>query len=174
MWILEVTKTQMKTTILCLLLAVTLSAQKQRGPSTPKERDTAVKAARLLETDPQNKDAKKLRQWFTVWLIEVPDITVQACTEYLGPSSKKPFANEIWAQTMFSSAAFVIEHPDQANDHLSVNVAGVEGSLKAYEVVLKIDPKAQNEFIDGLLTKRDKGELRDYVKQIMETKCKSK
>lgn len=164
----------MKTILCCLLLATVLSAQSQRGPSTPKERDTAVKAARLLETDPQNKDAKKMRQWFTVWLIEVPDISIQACTEYLGPSSNKPFANEIWAQTMFSSAAFIIEHPDQAKDRLSVNVAGVEGSLKTYEAVLKADPKAQNEFINGLLAKRDKGELRDYVKQVMETKCKAK
>lgn len=59
------------------ILAVLLStssglAQRKRGPSTSEERGTAVKAARLLEADPFRKEAKKMRDWFTLWLIEVP------------------------------------------------------------------------------------------------------
>jgi hypothetical protein len=44
-------------------------AQKKRGPSTLEERDTAVKAARLLEVDPFHKEAKKMREWVTLWLM---------------------------------------------------------------------------------------------------------
>ncbi len=140
------------------------------------ERDTAVKAARLLEVDPFHKDAKKMREWFTLWLIEVPDIHIELCSEYLGPvaGSNKNYATEISGQTMFASAAFIIEHPDQADDRLAVNLAGVQGALKVYEAILKTKPKAKWEFMDTLLAKRENGELRSYVQEIAQTKCKAK
>jgi hypothetical protein len=46
----------------CLLLIFVISsviAQNKRGPSTPEERMTAVKAAQLLESEPFHKEAKK-------------------------------------------------------------------------------------------------------------------
>lgn len=43
---------------LILLLVSPALAQNTRRPSTPEERQTAVKAAHLLESDPLNKDAK--------------------------------------------------------------------------------------------------------------------
>ena len=161
---------------LILLLLSPVLAQNKRGPSTPEERQTAMKAARLLESDPLNKDAKKIREWFTVWLIEVPDIHIELCGAYLGPvlASKKNYDSEIFAQMMFSSAAFIIEHPEQANDRVAVNLAGLEGALKAYDAILKVKPKARWEFLDELIAKRDKGELRAYVQEISQTKCKGK
>ena len=161
---------------LFLLLVSPTLAQAQRGPSTPEERQTAVKAAHLLESDPFNKDAKKIREWFTVWLIEVPDIHIELCGQYLGPvfTSKKNYDSELFGQTMFSSAAFIIEHPEQANDRVAVNLAGLEGALKTYEAILKAKPKARWEFLDELIAKGDKDELRAYVKEISETKCKGK
>src|SRR5262245_49768761 len=69
----------------CLLFCATVVAQSDRGPSTPEERATAVKSARLLETDPFNKDSKKVREWFLKWLIEIPDISVEICSDYLPP-----------------------------------------------------------------------------------------
>lgn len=136
----------------------------------------AVKAARLLESDPFNADADKIRKWFTLWLIEIPDISIEVCGAYLGPvlSSKKNYSSEIFTQTMFSSAAFIIEHPDQAKDRVAVNLAGVEGALRIYESILKTRPKARWEFLDELVAKRDKGELRAYIEEITRTKCKSK
>jgi hypothetical protein len=159
-----------------VLLASSVWAQDRRGPSTPAERDTAVKAARLLESDPFHKDAKKIREWLTFWLIAVPDIEIELCTHYLGPlaGSKKNYSTEIFGQMMFSSAAFIIEHPEQANDRVAVNLAGLEGSLKVYEAILKAKPKAQWEFLDGLILKRAKGELSAYVQDIAQNKCKGK
>jgi hypothetical protein len=158
------------------LCAVSSLGQNQRGPSTPQERETAVKAARLLETDPFHKDAKKIREWFFRWLIEVPDIHIEICSAYMSPekSTDKNYGSEIYTQTMFSSAAFIIEHPDQANDRIAVNVAGVEGALKVYENIVPTKPKAKSAFWDDLLDKRNKGELRAFVEETTNTKCKSK
>jgi hypothetical protein len=172
-------KTLLKSAMLlaAILFLVSASpAQNKRGPSTPEERSTAVKAARLLESDPFHKDAKKAREWFTFWLIEVPDISLELCTDYLGPiaGAKKNYSSEIFGQTMFSSAAFIIEHPEQAQDKVAVNLAGVEGALKVYEAVLKTKPKARWEFLDELVAKREKGELGAYVQEIAQTKCKGK
>jgi hypothetical protein len=150
-------------------------AQK-RGPSTAQERETAVKVARLLEKDPFHKEAKKMREWFIVWISDVPDISVELCSAYMSPekSTDKNYGSEIYIQTMFSSAAFIIEHPDQANDRVAVHLAGVEGALKVYETVLVTKPKAKSEFYDRLLERRNKGELRAFVEEATTTKCKSK
>ena len=160
----------------CIVLVTPGVAQNKRGPSTAEERTTAVKIARLLESEPFHKDAKKMREWFTLWLIQVPDISIDVCSGYLGPvlGSKKDYSSEIFSQTMFSSAAFLIEHPDQAKDKVPIALAGVEGALRIYEAILKEKPKAKLEFLDGLIAKRDKAELRAYVEEIAKTKCKEK
>ena len=162
--------------LLAVILSVASNTLAQRGPATPEEKQMAVKAARLLESDPFNKDAKKTRQWFTAWLIVVPDIQIELCGGYLGPvfQSKKNYDGEIFDQTMFSSAAFIVEHPEQANDRVAVNLAGLEGALKTYEAILQTKPKARWPFLDDLIVKRDKGELKAYVQEVMQTKCQGK
>src|ERR1039458_7272074 len=57
----------------------------QRGPSTAEERTKAVQFARDLEDDPLGPNAKDERSWITLWLIQIPDITVKFCTGLLGP-----------------------------------------------------------------------------------------
>ena len=159
-----------------LVFANSGMAQNQRGPSTQEERETAVKVARVLETEPFHKDAKKMREWLLLFLIGVPDIHVELCTAYM-PHEKytdKNYGSEIFNQTMFSSAAFVIEHPDQANDRVAAHLAGLEGALKVYETILATKPKAKSAFYDGLLEKRSKGELRAFVEEATTTQCKSK
>ena len=164
------------TLAIVLLFAVSSQAQNQRGPSTPQERETAVKVARLLETDPFHKDAKKMREWLLTWVISVPDIHVELCSAYMPPEkgTDKNYGSEIFSQTMFASAAFVIEHPDQANDRVATQLAGVEGALKSYENILTTKPKAKSAFWDSLVEKRNKGELRAFVEEATSTKCKSK
>ena len=164
--------------VMGIILLITTSnlAQSQRKASTTEERAQAVQVARLLETDPFHKEAKKMRQWLTVWLIEVPDISVELCGAYLGPvaGSDKNYSSEIFSQMMFSSAAFIIEHQDQANDRIAVNLAGVEGALKVYESILTTKPKAKTDFLDGLVAKRNKGELRAYIEEVTTAKCNNK
>ena len=162
--------------ILWLVVLVTASvcwAQK-RGPSTPEERAQAVRLTRALEADPLSKDAKDARRWLLVWLADVPDISVTICTDYLKPlfDKDKNYSSEIVFQHTVSSAAFIIEHPEQATDDIAVNKAGLEGSLKAYEAILKAKPKAKWPFLDELIERRDKGTLEEYVREVATTKCK--
>ena len=158
--------------VVLLLSAVPVAAQK-RGPSTPEERAKAVQLTRQLETDPLGKSAKDARNWLTLWLIEIPDMTVEFCTTFLAPlyESKKDFLTEVRIQPMYSQAAFMIENPEKAKDRLTVFTAGLEGALKAYEAILKEKPKSRSAILDDLIAKRDRGELREYVQQTM-PRCK--
>jgi hypothetical protein len=157
---------------LACLCVVSASAQK-RGPSTPEERAQTVRLARALETDPLNDSARPARAWLITFLTDVPDVNVTICTDLFGPllKTKKDYAPELVTQPMFSEAAFIIEHPDKANDETAVHIAGVEGMLKAYESILKAKPKAHHQFLDDLIVKRDKGELASFVADIVKNKC---
>ncbi len=150
-------------------------AQGQPRPSTPEERAKVVEIARSLEADPLGDQAKDQREWLVRWLIEVPDIHVKACSSLLGPvmDSKKNYSSELFAQTLASAAAFVITNPEKANDDVAVYTAAVEGSLRAYESILKVKPKAKWPFLDDLLEKRSKGELGEYVREAAAAHCKS-
>jgi hypothetical protein len=156
-----------------VLLSVAISpslAQQKRGPSTPEERAKAVQFAHDLESNPLNPQAKGEREWFTLWLIDVPDITVEVCPRLLGSQlpDKNKFGTEILSQLMFSEAAFMIENPDKAKEALEVHTAGVIGSLKVYEVILREHPKARSKGLDDILAQRDKGQLKDHVQQAMD------
>jgi hypothetical protein len=150
------------------------SAQEQRGPSTAEERARAIKVARQLEEDPLGKDAKDQRAWMIQWIIEIPDITVNVCAEYFGslPNPPRGHSQEVFTQMMISSAAFMIEHPDKVKNEQAVALAGLLGSLKAYEAVLKQDPSAHWTYVDRLVKMRDQGKLDDYVTETR-IKCKS-
>lgn len=161
--------------VFCLLFCLTAMAQSARGPSTPEERATAVKFARLLETDPFNKGAKRAREWFYKWMIEVPDIPVEICTDYLPPlygTKNKNNEAALAMQMAFSGMVFIVENPDQAKDKVAVNLAGLEGTLRMYESILKSKPNAKNDFLDQLIAKRANGGLRAYVEDIAANKCK--
>lgn len=159
-------------TVVLLTLAIVAClqpARAERGPSTQEERDKALALIDNLERDPLGKDAKAARQWLTLWLIEVPDISVTVCTSMLGPltESKKNYTGEIGVQLMYSSAAFIIRNSEKRDDAASVQQAGVEGALRTYESILKAKPKAHQPFLDELLRKRDAGELAAYVSSAM-------
>ncbi|HKI12699.1 MAG TPA: hypothetical protein VKA02_11330 [Candidatus Acidoferrum sp.] len=166
--------------LLLMFLGTSLFAQSQqkRGPSTPEERAKAVQIARALEADPLQPGNKDMRTWFAVWLIEVPDITIQVCGEELGPvfhesNRDKNFVSEIFGQSMFSAASFVIEHAERAKDKVAVYTAGVEGSLRAYQSILKAHPEARWPFLDDLILKQQNGELPRYVEKAT-AKCRKR
>jgi hypothetical protein len=144
-----------------------------RGPSTPEERARAVKVAHQLETDPLAEGAREQRAWVVKWIIEIPDITVNVCFEYFGkvPDPPRGHSVEIAGQMIVSSAAFMIEHPDKVKDQQAVAKAGLLGSLKIYESVLKQDSTARWPYLDNLIQMLDQGKLDDYVSDTL-TKCR--
>lgn len=157
------------------LVAVSPCAAQKRGPSTPQERGQAVNLTRFLEDDPLNAKADDARRWLFNWLDDLPDISVTICPDFLRPITGKDenYSLEIFAQSIYGSAAFIIENPDRASDDEAVYLAGLESSLKVYEAILKVKPKATWAFLDGLIEKRNKQELDDYVRDILSKgKCK--
>lgn len=143
-----------------------------RGPSTPEERARAVKVAHELEADPLAKDAKEHRDWMIQWIVEIPDITVDVCSEYFGkvPNPPKGHSVEITNQMVLSSAAFMVEYPDKAMDEQAVALAGLLGAIKAYQAILKQDSASRWEHMDKLIQMREQGKLDDFVSE-MRRKC---
>lgn len=157
--------------VLACLVIPDASVAKPKA-STPEERAKAVKLARELEADPLTEDAVGKRQWLIKWWEKVPDITVIVCN-LLGPFPKDdhPYFSEVFVQSLFSSGAFMIEHPEQANDQALVQTAGVEGSLKVYLAFLKAVPEGRLPFLDDLEKKRAAGELTAHIRDALPKAC---
>jgi hypothetical protein len=144
-----------------------------RGPSTSEERAKVIELTRMLERDPLNENAAATRQWLREWTIEVPEIRFHVCNELLshGIDDNYPYSREINLQTILSGAVFTLEHQDKARDDVGAYIAGVEGSLRMYEVLAKSRTDARSAFLDGLVAMRDRGELADRVAKLAAEKC---
>ena len=163
--------------LLVLLALALVASQPQPQPrrhSTAEERDKVVEIARSLETDPLNKDAEEQRNWIIMWSGRVSDIRLKYCAGLLGPLRQSPlgpmyqsnhYSRAIVLQMIPSAAAFVILNPQKAKDDTAVYTAAVEGSLRAYQSILKMNPKETRPFLDDLIQKRERGELGDYIRQ---------
>jgi hypothetical protein len=64
-------------------------------------------------------------------------------------------------------AAFMFEHPKQANDWAAVQTAGIDSTLKAYESILRADHEARWKELDRLVAARKAGKLRKLVEKEM-------
>jgi carboxypeptidase Q len=160
----------------CLLAPSPGQAQSKRGPSTPEERQRFLAVAHRLEETPLDPALRSEKQWALLWLLEVPDFTVNVCTAPLGDFMKKKYkySGEVVIQLTFSGGAFLIEHPDQAKDTGAQYVAGVEGALKAYQSILRAKPDAKSKELDDLIEKQSRGVLAGYVRDAAGQGCKSK
>ncbi len=159
--------------VLGLCFTTAISAQQKRGASTPEERKAAVQMVNYLETQPFGKEAKNYRATLLYFLAEVPDITVNLCTNAFGETNqfKGDYEAELVGQSAYSQAKFIIENPDQATDEKAAYLAGVEGALRTWQSIKKEKPKAKFKLMDELLEKQKAGTLADYVKANT-AKCK--
>jgi len=161
--------------IVALLLVTVLAFAQEgsRGPSTRAERDRAIKITHELEADPLAPSLRDDRDWLLAWIDAVPDITVSICVDPASAQSDYRYNRELMVQKTFSMATFIIEHSSQKSDDLAVEAAGVEGALKAYQSILKKNPKAHSAYWERLLKKQEDGTLRDYVSDYMQRACGS-
>jgi hypothetical protein len=160
------------TAVLLLCALACVAQESSRGPSTRAERDRAVKIAHQLEQDPLSPQLQDDSAWLLRWIQAIPDITISVCVDP-AEGDRYRYSHELLLQKMFSSVAFIIQSSTRSRDDLSVEEAGVEGALKAYEAIVKKDPQARSAYWDRLLQKRSKGTLHDYVAHYMETDCGS-
>ncbi len=156
-----------KLAIIFALLVLSLTAQTGFAQNAKTiDKDTFVKAVKSLEQDPFIKDGKKYREAMTFYLIETKDVSVVVCTSDATKAlfdKKYKFSNELFGQNMFGMAAFKLENPNKKNDEASAQLAGVESMLRAYEVMVKQNPKAQFAAADDLLAKKANGTLPKFV-----------
>lgn len=159
---------------LILLCALHIHCTLGRGLSTPEERAKAIKIARLLEQDPLAKDAPANRQWLLNWIIEIPDIRFKSCVGLLSPGvgNQYRYSTEINQQIIFSAAAFRLDHPDHLRNDAGAYLAGVEGALRVYQMLLKSTRDAKLAFLDDLVAKRDHGQLAEHITKLAKEKCK--
>lgn len=162
-------------TIAVLSIFLTVAVADQRGPSTPEERKRALNVIEQLEQRPLDPTLKQDREWVFQWLKEVPDVNAAMCTGIIGPLlEEKPTDTRsiLTYQNVLASAAFKMQNPDKAKDHVAVFMAGAEGMLRAYDNILKKDPALKSAFMEELKQKQASGTLLAYVRQGAETCAK--
>lgn len=137
--------------------------------STPEDRHRLVAIARKLEAAPLDPALAPDRQWAVGFVLGAPDIHVRICTNLLA-DLRRPrykYRSEIGEQLLISSAAFLIEHPEQADSIAVQSVGGMEGVLKAYSAIIKAEPQAPAKSLDAFLQKQREGKLADAVGEIV-------
>ena len=150
-----------------LLLLLSCGIAHARGPATPEEKQKYIALSHKLETDPLGPTAAEDRKWALTFVFDVPGLGLKVCTAFLAPllKSDMKYSKEINLQNVISSAAFMFANPDKVQDQDAVYLAGLLGSLRTYDSLLKQHPDAKLKFLDELLEKRDKGELEKYVQK---------
>lgn len=136
--------------------------------STPEDRQRLVAIAHKLEAAPLDPALGPERAWGVNFAIAAPDIHARMCPGLLA-DLRRPrykYRSQISDQLLLSSAAFLIEHPDQTNDYRAQSVSGMEGVLKAYSAIIEADPQATAKSLDALLEKQRQGKLADAVWEI--------
>ena len=128
------------------------------------EKENVIAAARALETKPLDAETSKIAQRALKWTVETNEISLIACgnTFTLFSDKKNKDASSLMTMSyMIGMAAYKLQNPTK--DENSVQLAGLETALKAYEIAVKEKPKTKSEQIDELLTKRSRGELASVV-----------
>jgi hypothetical protein len=141
-------------------------AQKQ---STPEDRQRLVAVAHKLEAAPLDQTLGPDRAWAVQWAVAAPDVPVRTCTSLLA-DLRRPrykYRSQMMDQLLISSAAFLLEHPEQGQSIAAQSVGGMEGVLKAYTAILKADPQATAKPLDDLLQKQKEGKLAETVQEMV-------
>jgi len=155
---------------LFVLLALTILASslpaesKMRGPSTAEERARALDYIQSLERNPLAKDSLDKRLWLTEWIVQVPDIMVNACCKALESLDRvnDTYSNQLRIQAIYSQAAFIMQHPGVKSE-AQKQAAGLAGTLRAYQAIRRFDPSAKYPVLDNLLALQKEGKLVQYV-----------
>jgi len=156
-----------------LVCALQPNHTEARVPSSPQERARFVARVRLLEQDPLAANANAARQELRAWVIDVPDIRFKTCPTLLTDvvNDDYRYSREINVQVLLSGAVLTIENPGRARDDAAVYTAGVEGALRAYEVLVRSMPTGRLAALDDLIETRDRGELDQRVARLAGEHC---
>lgn len=151
-----------------LLGAVNPVWAKGRGPSTSEERARVLQLAKASERDLMGGLSDQDRAWFLKFIQEVPDLTFNP-----GPigawclkSVKMKQVPPTLFQFMVGAVAFQIQNPTKAQDQEAVDLAALEGVLRAYQNLLKNSPEARSAELDKAAAMRDSGTLATFAHEL--------
>lgn len=80
----------------------------------------------------------------------------------------KAKALEMRTLLLLMSAPVIVEDPSQVTEALPVYMAHLEKSLKEYEEKAQADTSKKDGLLDELVQKRNAGELRGYVTEVLQ------
>ena len=117
-----------------------------------------------LEENPMatiSNDTKAITEYVLAWLTNVPYVSITYDEVFLeGLTNKKyKFSDKFRVTYLFGKSYYVINHPDYSiNDEADASVRGIEGMVKVYQELLKIDPSVQHKILDkySRLIRQDK------------------
>ena len=160
-------------TLFSLIVLVLFSAGNASAQVDEKDAPaTLIKATKFLEEKPLDKEAKNIRSWAMMWVIQTDKVSVTVCSLLVSGIDKKyKYSGEIFGQYTLGMAAFKLANPEKAKDEDAAQMAGIESALTSYEAMVKEQPKAKNTFLDDLVAKRGDGSL---PKHVADNNCKSK
>jgi hypothetical protein len=145
-------------------------------PAMPAEPTSAATKAEMimtiatLEKQPHYPNARDMRAKVLTWLTEAPDVTVNVCADLFGNFKADQPGGEAMLQQLFAQAKFILEHPDQANDELTVQLAGIEGALRTYAILKAEDPKIVFPAMEEMARLQAEQKLPEHVKKVL-AKC---
>jgi len=159
--------------LILLALSLGVGAQEQkRGPSTPEERERAVRIAQALEERPTDLSLRDDYKWLLRWVTEVPDLTVSICTANMPWKDKYKQSGDLAAVGLAATVAFVIQHPDEGKDPATAGLAAMESMLRAYQKIVEQDPKAHSKEMDEAVEIQRQGKLAEYIRSRWTKTCK--
>jgi hypothetical protein len=159
--------------IVLMVAAYLPAAAKMRGPSTAEERAQVLAYTQSLEEHPLAKDSLEKRMWLTEWLVQVPDVTVNFCCKELKALQSldkvnDTYSNQLRMQALYSQAAFQLQHPEEKSI-VTIQAAGLAGTLRAYRAIQQFDPTAKYPLLDNLMSLEKQGKLQKFVER--QSKC---
>ena len=107
-----------------------------------------------LEENPMatvSNDTKAITEYILNWLTNVPYLSVTYDEIFLeGLANKKyKFSDKFRVTYLFGKSYYVITHPeDSVGDEAGASARGIEGMVKVYQELLKIDPSVKHKVLD--------------------------
>lgn len=130
-----------------------------------------------LEENPlatMTNDTKAISEYILNWLANAPYISITYDEVFLeGLTNKKyKFGDKFRITYLFGKSYYVISHPEASDgDEASASARGIDGMVKVYQELLKIDPSVKHRVLDkySKLVRQEK--LTNYVEtQLAKTK----
>ena len=134
-----------------------------RGPSTPEERARVLALAREAQTAPRQVQQRD-GAWLKTWVNEIPDLVFEPGTVYawLKGAASPALRDALRFQYLAGAMAFQIAQPGPGQQ-AALDVAAMDGVLRAYAVLLRDDASQASPRLDRALAASGRGELPAFL-----------